>query len=90
MAQAQWLIESGTVFAVMLVFVLIEVCWVLLLWRRRRRGIAPRAFLLNIGAGGSLMVAAWVALMDLDWYWLALVLLLALLFHLADLRARWR
>jgi len=90
MAQARWLIESGAIFWVMLAVVALETGWVLGLWWRRRRGVPPQPFLLNMGAGGSLMVAVWVAFADLAWYWLAAVLLLALAFHLADLAARWR
>ena len=85
----QSLVTSGRVFDVMLAVVAVEVVAVLLLWALARRGIPPAAFVANIGAGGSLMVALWVQAQGLPWPWLAASLLAALAFHVADLVQRW-
>lgn len=83
------LVTSGRVFDVMLAVVALEVIAVTGLWVLRRRGIPPLAFLTNLGAGGSLMLALWVQAHGLPWPWLAACLLAALAFHLADLAQRW-
>ena len=84
------LIASGRIVDVMLLFVLLEVA-VLLAWRQRTgRGIAPVPLLLNIGAGGSLMLALRTVLTGAPWPWTAACLIGALVFHVADLRQRWQ
>ena len=73
----------------MLLFVAAEIV-VLLAWRRRTgRGIATRPLLKNLGAGVSLMLALRASLAGAGWHWVAVCLISALGFHLADLRERW-
>ena len=84
------LIESGRIVDVMAVFVAIEIVCLVLYWRRTGRGIPPRALLLNIGAGGSLMLALRAALVGASSASVAAWLLGALVFHVADLAQRWR
>ena len=84
------IIESGAIVDVMLLFVAIEVALLLLIRRRSGAGIAPRALLLNVGAGVSLMLALRTALVGAGWTWIAACLVGALVFHVADLAERWR
>lgn len=70
--------------------VVIETLVLLLLWRWRRRGIAPRELLPNILAGFFLVLAVRCALTDAPWFWLALCLAAAGIANTLDLRQRWR
>ncbi len=90
MSTVQWLIESGNIVLIMLAVVALEAGVLIGLWRRRRQGIAPMDLIANLGAGGSLMLALYWSLTDSDWRLLTATLLLALAFHSADLRRRWR
>jgi len=49
-----------------------------------------RAMLLNLAAGGCLLLAMRLALSGAWWGWVSASLLGGLAGHLADLRARWR
>ena len=74
----------------MLFVVAIEVV-ALVAWRSLSEGgLKVPAVLLNIGAGGSLMVALKLKFIGAAWQWLALSLIAALVFHVADLAWRWR
>lgn len=84
------LITSGRIVDLMLLFVLLEIAALLMWHRRTGRGIAPRALLLNVGAGVSLMLALRTVLTGAPWTWTAACLIGALFFHVADLGQRWR
>ena len=86
----QELVTSGRIVDLMLIFVVVEVALLLAIWRLTGRGIAPLALLTNIGAGGSLMLALRADLTGAGWTWIAVFLVLALIFHVADLSVRWR
>ncbi len=60
------------------------------LWRARGIGIAPRALLGSLASGAFLMLAIAAALRDAPWWDVAILLLLSLIAHLADLALRWR
>jgi hypothetical protein len=66
---------------------LIAVTWI---WRRRRRGISPRALLPNLLAGVLLLLAVRCALTGAPWFWLAGCLAASGIANAADLRQRWR
>ncbi|MEM7611332.1 MAG: hypothetical protein AAF270_06625 [Pseudomonadota bacterium] len=84
------LIQSGRIVDIMLVVVAIEVA-VLLAYRKvTGKGLRPLALLLNIGAGGSLMVALKLVFIDAGWQWVAVALISALVFHVSDLALRWQ
>jgi len=83
------LFASGRLIDVMLIALLAEVVVIQLYRRRTGGGIALVPLLLNLGAGGSLMLALRAALTNADWRWVGFCLTLALLFHLADQRQRW-
>ena len=57
---------------------------------RTGRGLAPRDFAANLGAGLALMLAVRAALAGAAWTWVAAGLAAAGLAHLLDLRRRWR
>ena len=57
--------------------------------RRTGRGMAPRDFIANLGAGLALMVALRIGLSAGGWGWVAAGLALAGLLHASDLRSRW-
>ena len=86
----QDLITTGRIVDVMIVFVIIEI--VIVEWSRRvrGRGVATVPLLVNIGAGGSLMLALRAALMDSGWQWVATFLVSSLVFHVLDVRIRWQ
>ncbi|MEM7081563.1 MAG: hypothetical protein AAF465_02435 [Pseudomonadota bacterium] len=90
MALLEQLIRSGRIVDIMLAFVVVEVVILLALWHRKGRGVPPRALLLNVGAGGSLMLALGAVLKGFGTAAIAACLVLALVFHLADLLSRWR
>ena len=51
--------------------------------------VAPLSLLVNIGAGGSLMLALRANLTGAGWTWVAFFLVAALVFHVSDLLVRW-
>ncbi|MEN7341657.1 MAG: hypothetical protein AAAFM81_01895 [Pseudomonadota bacterium] len=84
------IIDSGQIVTIMLLVVALEIV-ALVAWRMvTGRGLRIPAVLLNIGAGGSLMVALKLKFAGASWQWLALSLIAALCFHVADLAWRWR
>lgn len=83
------LLESGRIVDVMVAVVVVEVTVLLVYWYRTGRGVSPRSLLLNVGAGGSLMLALGAVLKNWGNTALAVCLLSALGFHVADLIQRW-
>ena len=84
------LIASGRIVDIMLVFVAIEVLALLVYRGVTGRGLGAVALLLNIGAGGSLMVALKLVFDQAPWQWVASALVASLAFHVSDLAYRWR
>ena len=81
---------SGHVVDLIILLVALE-AMVLTAYRRQRgRGIGPAALMSMLLPGLCLLLALRGALVDAHWAWIAACLLLSLLFHLADLRRRWR
>jgi hypothetical protein len=86
----QELVTSGRIVDIMIAFVIIEVV-VLLVYRRvRGRGVAPYSLLVNIGAGGSLMLALRAVMSDASWAAVAACLVSSLVFHSLDIVDRWQ
>ncbi len=81
------LISSGRIVDIMLAFFVLEVA-ALLIFRGRQIRFLP--LLANIGAGGSLMLALRASLTEAGWTWIAVWLIAALVFHVADLNYRLR
>lgn len=84
------LIVTGRIVDIMIAFVVVEIVVLLLIHRYAGRGIAPVPLLLNIGAGGSLMLALRAVFADAAWWLVAACLVASLAFHVADLAQRWR
>ncbi|MEO0575100.1 MAG: hypothetical protein AAF004_06520 [Pseudomonadota bacterium] len=84
------LIESGRIVDLMLAVIALEVV-VLCAYRvNSGRGLSIPSILLNVGAGGSLMVALKLVLTDASWQWIAVALVASLICHAADLGMRWK
>lgn len=83
------LVSSGRIAVIMLLFVAIEVAILMLYWYRTGKGIDPLSLILNVGAGSCLMGGLLFALMYQHWQAVTALLLLSLVFHVADLRRRW-
>lgn len=82
------LFATGRIVDLIVAATLLEAIAVLL-WLRRRRGVAHHADLFaNLAAGLFLLAALRAALTDAAWQWIALSLLAALAAHLAALRLR--
>jgi hypothetical protein len=80
---------SGRVVDLILGLMLLEGLALSVLWRRRGSGVPPISLWTNLAAGGAMLLAVRAALTGASWTWVWMSLLLALLMHLADLRARW-
>jgi hypothetical protein len=83
-AQSTYLVD------LVLAVVAVETIALVLLWRWRRRGVAPAQLLPNLAAGVFLLLALRGALSGASWIWLAACLAAAGLANAADLRQRWR
>lgn len=84
------LITSGRIVDIMIAFVIIEVVVLLAYERVSGRGVAPYALLVNVGAGGSLMLALRAVYSEADWTIVAACLVAALVFHTLDIIQRWQ
>ncbi|MFK8051447.1 MAG: hypothetical protein AB8F65_00625 [Woeseiaceae bacterium] len=83
-------ITSGSIVDLMLIVVALEIGALITYRMITGKGLAPLAILLNIGAGGSLMVALKLKYIEASWHWIAASLIAALLFHVSDLAYRWQ
>ncbi len=83
-------IESGSLPRLIAGLVVLEAILLVWLWRARGLGIAPRAVLGNLVSGACLMLAVGAALADAPWWDVAILLILSLVAHVADLALRWR
>jgi hypothetical protein len=81
---------EGRIPQLIALLVIGEALLLLWLWRSRGIGIAPRALLGSLASGALLMLAIAAALRDAPWWDVAILLLLSLIAHLADLALRWR
>ena len=83
------LFASGRVVDLILIAICIEA---LLLWslRRHRRGPGVADWLPNLVSGAALLLALRLTIAQVAWYWVAALLALALLCHLADMQRRLR
>ncbi len=84
------IVSSGRIVDFMILFVVIEVIVLTVYWRRTGQGIAFVPLLVNIGAGGSLMLALGATLKGFAPEIIALCLISSLVFHVSDLIIRWK
>ncbi len=83
-------IESGSLPRLIAGLVLLEAIFLGWLWRTRGLGIAPRAVLGNLVSGACLMLAVGAALAEAPWWDIAILLVMSLIAHVADLALRWQ
>ena len=83
------LIATGRIVDIMVLFLGMEIVAITLYRSARGGGIPLLPLLLNIGAGGSLMLALRASLTDAGWQWVAVFLVSSLVFHAADQGQRW-
>ena len=83
-------IESGSLPRLIAGLVVIEAVFLAWLWRVRGLGIAPRAILGNLISGACLMLAVGASLANAPWWDIAILLVLSLIAHVADLVLRWQ
>lgn len=88
MPDIESLVLSGRIVDIMLVMVALEIVLLGTLRRGHADGVSMLALLINIGAGGSLMLALRGSLVGSGWLWISACLLAALLLHIADLYMR--
>ncbi|MEO1160095.1 MAG: hypothetical protein AAFW74_06505 [Pseudomonadota bacterium] len=90
MDMLQSLFKSGAIIDLILLLMAVEVI-LLLVWRHfTGAGVAPRALLPFLAAGGCLMMAVKFALTGQDWTHVAIALGGAFVFHLTDVTYRWK
>ena len=77
--------------AIMLVMslIVVEAIVLMALWWMRLCPLQPRATLLILAPGTSLLLAALAALSGASWMLVSSLFLVALIIHLIDLRQRW-
>ncbi|MEM8546571.1 MAG: hypothetical protein AAGF46_00280, partial [Pseudomonadota bacterium] len=90
MGMLETLIASGRIVDLMLLVIAVEIVALIAYRVTTGRGLAVPALLLNVGAGGSLMVALRFVLTDAGTLAVAGALVAALVFHVGDLLWRWQ
>ncbi len=86
----QGLVESGRIVDIMLAVIAVEVA-VLIGYRIvKKRGLSIASIVLNVGAGGSLMVALKLLYDGASWQIIAAALVASAVFHAGDVVYRWR
>lgn len=83
-------IESGSLPRLIAGLVVLEAVFLTLLWRVSGLGIAPRTILGNLISGACLMLAVGASLAKAPWWDVAILLVLSLIAHVADLVLRWQ
>lgn len=84
------LFASGHLVDAILLLVVGEIIALTLLWRWRRRGIAPVDLIPNVLAGGFLLLALRLSLGGAGWMACSASLAAGGIAHLIDIRRRWQ
>lgn len=84
------LFARGTLVDGILLLVAVEIVALTLLWRWRRRGIAPADFIPNVLAGGFLLLTVRLVLGGAGWMACGAALAAGGVAHVVDLTRRWR
>lgn len=82
------LFYSGLIVDLIVVLVVVEALALLLMRRVLGRGPGVRDWLPNLASGACLLLALRAGIAQAAWYWLALLLALSLVAHIADLARR--
>ncbi len=85
---AEWIL-GGRLIDLIVLAVLVEWAVLGILHHRTGRGLSWWQLLPNLAAGLCLMLALRAALTSAGWIWIAFLLALSGLAHVADLRGRW-
>ena len=80
---------GGRAIMVVLSLIVVEAILLMVLWRMRLCPLPPRATLLILAPGTSLLMAALAALSGASWTVVSSLFFVALVIHLIDLRQRW-
>ena len=86
----QELVESGRIVDIMLVVIALEIAALIGYRVVTGKGLSVPSIILNVGAGGSLMVALKLLYDGVGWQLIAAALVASLFFHTGDLVYRWR
>ena len=81
---------GGRAIMVVLSLIVVEAILLMVLWRMRICPLPPRATLLILAPGTSLLLAALAALSGASWMLVSSLFFVALVIHLIDLRQRWQ
>ncbi len=81
---------GGRAIMVVLSLIVVEAIVLMVLWRMRICPLPPRATLLILAPGTSLLMAALAALSGSSWMLVSSLFFVALIIHLIDLRQRWQ
>jgi len=81
---------GGRAIMVVLSLIVVEAVVLMVLWRMRLCPLPPRATLLILAPGTSLLLAALAALSGASWILVSSLFFVALIIHLIDLRQRWQ
>ena len=81
---------GGRAIMVVLSLIIVEAVLLMVLWRMRLCPLPPRATLLILAPGTSLLLAALAALSGASWMLVSSLFFVALIIHLIDLRQRWQ
>jgi tellurite resistance protein TehA-like permease len=84
------LLAGGRAIVLVLSLIVAEAIVLMVLWRMRLCPLPPRATLLILAPGTSLLLAALAALSGASWMSVSSLFFVALVIHLIDLRQRWR
>jgi hypothetical protein len=84
------LFPTGRVVDLILVLMVVEALALAVYRRRSGRGVPTVDLVVNLLAGGALLLALRAALTAAGWQWIAMWLAVALAAHGADLARRWR
>jgi tellurite resistance protein TehA-like permease len=83
-------LAGGRAIVLVLSLIVAEAIVLMVLWRMRICPLPPRATLLILAPGTSLLLAALAALSGASWMFVSSLFFVALIIHLIDLRQRWR
>lgn len=86
----QSLFADGRIVDAILALMVLEALALAVYRRRTGRGVPLRPLLVNLGAGAALLLTLRAVMTGASMPVIAALLFLALVFHVADLAARWR
>lgn len=86
----QDLLSSPAIAYLLLTVLAIEALVLYWVWREKKKGIPPVQVLTFLGSGAAFSFALWCVLAEANVFWLAICLVIAFIFHILDLKLRFR